>query len=58
VVGGFFREVTVEGPRSHPGRPPVIIVLNHFNGLVDPVVAVHALGRLPRFHRQGHACGR
>ena len=27
----------------------MIIVLNHFNGLVDPVVAVHALGRLPRF---------
>jgi 1-acyl-sn-glycerol-3-phosphate acyltransferase len=49
VVGGFFREVTVEGRDRIPVDRPVIIVLNHFNGLVDPVVAVHALGRLPRF---------
>jgi glycerol-3-phosphate O-acyltransferase / dihydroxyacetone phosphate acyltransferase len=49
VVDGFFREVTVEGRDRIPLDRPVIIVLNHFNGLVDPVVAVHALGRLPRF---------
>jgi glycerol-3-phosphate O-acyltransferase/dihydroxyacetone phosphate acyltransferase len=49
VVDGFFREVTVEGRERIPLDRPVIIVLNHFNGLVDPVVAVHALGRLPRF---------
>jgi glycerol-3-phosphate O-acyltransferase / dihydroxyacetone phosphate acyltransferase len=49
VVDGFFREVTVQGRDRIPLDRPVIIVLNHFNGLVDPVVAVHALGRLPRF---------
>jgi len=49
VVDGFFREVTVEGRDRVPDVRPTIIVLNHFNGLVDPVVAVHALGRLPRF---------
>jgi len=49
VVDGFFREVTVQGRDRVPLDRPVIIVLNHFNGLVDPVVAVHALGRLPRF---------
>ena len=49
VVRGFFREVTVEGLSRVPDDGPVLIVINHFNGLVDPVVAVHALGRLPRF---------
>ena len=49
VVRGFFRDVTVEGRSRVPDDGPVLIVINHFNGLVDPVVAVHALGRLPRF---------
>jgi glycerol-3-phosphate O-acyltransferase/dihydroxyacetone phosphate acyltransferase len=49
VVGGFFREVDVDGRVRIPRDRPVLIVMNHFNGLVDPVVAVHALGRLPRF---------
>jgi 1-acyl-sn-glycerol-3-phosphate acyltransferase len=49
VVHGFFRDVTVEGRSRVPDDGPVLIVINHFNGLVDPVVAVHALGRLPRF---------
>ena len=49
VVRGYYREVTVEGRSNVPDAGPVLIVINHFNGLVDPVVAVHALGRLPRF---------
>ena len=49
VVYGFFRDVTVRGVERIPVDRPVLLVLNHFNGLVDPIVAVHALGRLPRF---------
>jgi 1-acyl-sn-glycerol-3-phosphate acyltransferase len=49
VVRGFFREVTVEGRERVPTDRAVLLVLNHFNGLVDPIVAIHALGRLPRF---------
>ena len=49
VVRGFFRDVTVEGRDRIPTDRPVLLVLNHFNGLVDPMVAIDALGRLPRF---------
>lgn len=46
---GFYRRVEV-----HPRRPdldgrPVLIVSNHFNGFVDPVMLVRVLGRVPRF---------
>ena len=46
---GFYRRVEV-----HPRRPdldgrPVLIVANHFNGFVDPVMLVRVLGRVPRF---------
>ena len=32
-----------------PTGRPVLIVANHFNGFVDPLVITSALGRLPRF---------
>jgi glycerol-3-phosphate O-acyltransferase / dihydroxyacetone phosphate acyltransferase len=49
VLHGFFRELSVAGRDRLPAEGPTLVVLNHFNGLVDPIVAVHALGRLPRF---------
>jgi len=49
VLRGFFREIDVDGRAHIPTGRPVLLVLNHFNGLVDPIVAVRALGRLPRF---------
>jgi 1-acyl-sn-glycerol-3-phosphate acyltransferase len=44
-----FRSVEVEGFGSVPRGTPVLVVANHFNGFVDPVVVVAALRRLPRF---------
>jgi 1-acyl-sn-glycerol-3-phosphate acyltransferase len=32
-----------------PANRPVLLVANHFNGFVDPIVIATAVGRLPRF---------
>jgi 1-acyl-sn-glycerol-3-phosphate acyltransferase len=48
LVRGFHRAVDTIGER--PGlRVPTLVVANHGNGFVDPVVVASALGRLPRF---------
>lgn len=53
VAGWLFRSVEVEGfDRLRPGRP-TLIVANHFNGLVDPVLIVAGMRRLPRFMAKG-----
>lgn len=49
LLPGFYRSVEI-----HPSRPdlagrPVLVVANHFNGFVDPVMLVRVLGRVPRF---------
>lgn len=49
VLRGFFRSLEVEGRGHLPADRPLLIVANHFNALVDAVLVVHALGRLPRF---------
>ena len=48
ITRGLFRSVEVIGFEDLPGGPR-LIVANHFNGFVDPVVLAGALGRLPRF---------
>ena len=49
VARWLFRSVEVEGfERLRRGRP-TLIVANHFNGLVDPVLIVAGMRRLPRF---------
>jgi 1-acyl-sn-glycerol-3-phosphate acyltransferase len=45
---GLFRSVEVLGFEDLP-RGPRLVVANHFNGFVDPVVIAGAMGRLPRF---------
>ena len=42
------RVEVIDRDRIPEGRP-VLVVANHFNGFVDPLVAVLVLGRLPRF---------
>jgi glycerol-3-phosphate O-acyltransferase/dihydroxyacetone phosphate acyltransferase len=49
AVRGYFRSVEVRGEQRIPHGRPVLIVANHFNGLVDPVVIAHVLHRVPRF---------
>ena len=48
ISRGLFRSVEVVGFDDLPSGPR-LIVANHFNGFVDPVVLAGALGRLPRF---------
>jgi 1-acyl-sn-glycerol-3-phosphate acyltransferase len=48
ITRGLYRSVEVIGFDELPSGPR-LIVANHFNGLVDPVVLAGALGRLPRF---------
>jgi glycerol-3-phosphate O-acyltransferase / dihydroxyacetone phosphate acyltransferase len=45
----LFRRVEVAGLERCPRDRPVLLVSNHFNGFVDPVLIATALGRLPRF---------
>lgn len=48
VVAGFFRDVEVHGDAGRPGLP-TLVVANHFNGFVDPLVLARSLPRMPRF---------
>jgi 1-acyl-sn-glycerol-3-phosphate acyltransferase len=45
----LFRRVEVAGDERYPRGRPVLLVANHFNGFVDPIVITAALGRTPRF---------
>ena len=45
----LLRRVEVAGLERLPVDRPVLLVANHFNGFVDPLVITSALGKLPRF---------
>ena len=45
----LLRRVEVADLDRLPRGRPVLLVANHFNGFVDPLVIASALGRLPRF---------
>lgn len=48
LLGGiWFRRMTLEGPPLPEG--PVLLLLNHPNALLDPMVAAALLSRTPRF---------
>lgn len=49
VLGVFLRRVEVEGGERVPRRGPLILVGNHVNGLVDPLLLLYASPRVPRF---------
>ena len=49
LVLGFHRSVEVTSRNRLPTDRPVLIVANHGNGFVDPVVVASVLRRLPRF---------
>ena len=49
LARGLHRTVAVTSLEAAKTRGPRVLVVNHFNGFVDVVVLVAALGRLPRF---------
>ena len=49
LVLAFHRSVDVIGRERMPTDRPVLVVANHGNGFVDPIVVASVLGRLPRF---------
>jgi glycerol-3-phosphate O-acyltransferase/dihydroxyacetone phosphate acyltransferase len=49
LVLGFHRSVDVAWRDRFPTDRPALVVANHANGFVDPVVVAAVLGRLPRF---------
>jgi 1-acyl-sn-glycerol-3-phosphate acyltransferase len=49
VLAVFYRSVEIEGAEHVPASGPVLFVANHGNALVDPIVLVALLPRLPRF---------
>lgn len=53
----LFRRVEVAGEEHLPRGRPVLLVANHFNGFVDPVLLTSALGRTPRFIAKAELTG-
>lgn len=49
----LLRRVEVADQDRLPDGRPVLLVANHFNGFVDPMVIIAALGRAPRFIAKG-----
>ncbi|MEO1056977.1 MAG: 1-acyl-sn-glycerol-3-phosphate acyltransferase [Actinomycetota bacterium] len=49
LVRTFHRSVDVAWRERMPRDRPVLVVANHGNGFVDPIVVASVLGRLPRF---------
>jgi len=49
LVLAFHRSVDVVGRERMPADRPVLVVANHGNGFVDPIVVASVLRRLPRF---------
>jgi len=49
LTHAFYRSVEVVGRDRIPRGRPVLVVANHGNGLVDPIVVASVLGRVPRF---------
>jgi 1-acyl-sn-glycerol-3-phosphate acyltransferase len=45
LVGLFYRRIEVSGLENLPRDGPVLLVANHANGLVDPMVVLNALPR-------------
>jgi len=49
LVAVFYRSAEVDGEARVPARGAVLFVANHGNALVDPMVLVALMPRLPRF---------
>ena len=49
LAHAFYRSVDVDGRARVPAGRPLLVVANHGNGFVDPIVVTSVLGRLPRF---------
>ena len=49
ALRGFYRRIEVTGREHLAEDRPVLVVANHFNALLDPVLVMYALRELPRF---------
>jgi len=49
LLGVFFRDVEVAGADRVPAGRPLVLVANHVNGLIDPVLILGTLPVAPRF---------
>jgi glycerol-3-phosphate O-acyltransferase / dihydroxyacetone phosphate acyltransferase len=49
LTHAFHRSVEVAGRERIPKDRPILLVANHGNGFVDPIIVTAVLGRLPRF---------
>ncbi len=49
LAGVFFRSVELVGLEKLPAGQPLVLVANHHNSLVDPLLVHACLGKRPRF---------
>jgi len=45
ALGGFFRQVRLQGADAVPESGPVLFVVNHTNAFVDPLVVINGIRR-------------
>src|SRR5689334_7654614 len=48
LIGLFFREVEVVGSERIPRGVPLLLVANHVNSLIDPILVMGYVGVRPR----------
>ena len=48
LIGVFFREVEVVGRERIPRGVPLLLIANHVNSLIDPILVMGYLGARPR----------
>ena len=49
ILKAFFREVEAVGAERIPLHRPLVLVANHVNGLIDPILLMGPLPVIPRF---------
>jgi 1-acyl-sn-glycerol-3-phosphate acyltransferase len=49
VLTLFFRRIEVVGGERIPRQGPLLLLANHINSLIDPLLVIYAAPRMPRF---------
>ena len=49
ALGLYYREIEVAGAESTPGEGPLLILANHHNGMIDPLIVIAASRRPVRY---------
>ncbi|HKS16429.1 MAG TPA: 1-acyl-sn-glycerol-3-phosphate acyltransferase, partial [Planctomycetota bacterium] len=49
ALGFYYREIEVTGADSVPAEGPLLLLANHHNGMIDPLIVIAASRRPVRY---------